>query len=552
MEDVYLSHEKRTMIAIDGEIRARRVVIDAADFIAKYPGCQTELAYKRPDGVCYAIACTCEDGVVSAVLTLNDALVSGYADMELRLIGDDYVAKSPAFPVYIYPSIGPTTIPPVEPGMEFAELVLQKIGNMDQLSTDAKNSLVAAINESISRQGGPVAIERIEPYLHAIWFSWIDYENAYRYFSGTVAQVQAGACSAIRNGNYFGRNYDWTYGNTAEFAVTVPAIGNRHATVGMCSLPALSEVAVLAGGDPAAYQLLPFMMLDGINDAKLCMCMNIVPDDYGQNRALPDQESYHTINALMLIRFILDHFDSAQAAADYIRHHLTIEFPMVLHGMGYELHYLIADPEQTLLIEFAENAAEIIDVTDDAPYITNFHRRGVTLNADGTVYTPYTQDETHNAIVTNGVTANGAGLERWNIIAAAYPDSGTYSGMRALLEALTYTRAYTITEPSDVWYTEFVGMHDLTAGTPAAAFADVLQAAREAYAERERDGEVTTWQTCHSAVYDLEAMTLHVIAQEDGEAMEFRLQPPVNADDLSALSARVAALEAIIEAQTES
>ena len=155
--------------------------------------------------------------------------------------------------------------------------------------------------------------------------------------------------------------------------------------------------------------------------------------------------------------------------------------------------------------------------------MTNFHLHGVEFNDDGTVYTPETQDETHNAMDTNRITAHGSGLERYNLIISSYASLNTEAGMRAMLNSLMYTKAY-ITSPtpsSPYWYTEFVG-GELNCASDVSDFAETVELAGKAYSRRSRNIP-QTWQTVHSIVYDIDGLCGSVIVQETGEAYHFEV-----------------------------
>lgn len=45
--------------------------------------------------------------------------------------------------------------------------------------------------------------------------------------------LSSGACSAVKVGNYFGRNFDFIAGDAAEIIVRTTSKKNRYATIGM-------------------------------------------------------------------------------------------------------------------------------------------------------------------------------------------------------------------------------------------------------------------------------------------------------------------------------
>ena len=91
-----------------------------------------------------------------------------------------------------------------------------------------------------------------------------------------------------------------------------------------------------------------------------------------------------------------------------------------LHQKHYEVHYMIGDSTSTYLLEFIDNKTIITDISDK-PIMTNFYLSNVKFNLDGTVFTPRTQTDSQDAIHTNQITENGAGLERYNLMVNRYP-----------------------------------------------------------------------------------------------------------------------------------
>lgn len=369
--------------------------------------------------------------------------------------------------------------------------------------------------------GYPVRKGKLADYLYYTVFEGLNYEEAYKYFRSR-GDYRPAACSAIRKGIFYGRNLDWYYSDEAEFVVQSNKYEGIYASIGVAGgFGKLTDEYVENTEKDKLYKMIPFQLQDGINEYGVVASYNVVPTDYGHNVVEPAVSKELEIDAIMLVRYILDHFMTAEAAAEYIRDYCRVIFPKALHAANYELQVMIADQDATLLLNFADNETNIIDVTEDAPYITNFHRLNVELNRGGTVYTPATMTETENAFDTNHITLHGAGLERFNIIAEAYAGLGEIEDMRALLDDLRYTKMY-ITAPDTAdpaWLTEYCG-GSLTVKTDPEDFKDIEEAAGQAYTDRDRD-DPKTWQTVHSVIYDISTKTMYVRVQENAE--EFKL-----------------------------
>lgn len=369
------------------------------------------------------------------------------------------------------------------------------------------------------RQDGPVVIKRKDEYLYEVWYNSIDYESGLRHGADPNTHF-GGACSSISKGNWFGRNFDWFYSNEATFVIHTPAYAGRYASVGVARMSQLTKQVADTKKLNSYYKALPCFMMDGTNSAGVTASINVVPLDKGNQTAIPTGESYDTIYSNMIVRYILDNFSSATEAASFIQEHVTvIPIPSLLKQNDM-IHCLVADGTDAFILEFIEGRTEIIE----HPYMTNFHIYGVTFNANGSVYTPATADETRGPKRTNLIEDNGCGLERYNLIVGKYEDINSKETMRGLLKDLKYTRAYlTSPDPAPLpWYTECVGIDNLTVESTVIQYTPVLTAISEEYTRRSRETALT-WQTCHSSVYDIQNHKLYICSQEQDTEYEFTI-----------------------------
>lgn len=377
------------------------------------------------------------------------------------------------------------------------------------------------------------SIKKDAPYLYEAYYDDLNYSYAKEYFKKQNADVPVGGCSSLRKNEFFGRNYDWTYGNQAEFVVQVSKTNGRNASIGIAGgINKLTQDFVDSAKPDELYRIVPFYMLDGINEHGVTASMNVVPLDKGENISVPHGEKLDEICGTMLIRYILDSFSSAYEAVTYIRDHVSVYFTDRTHDMKYEMHYLICDAVNSYLLEFINNDAVITEMGSQArnqfmnrAYMTNFYLSDVMLNTSGSVYTPQTQVGVYNAIDTNRLTPNGSGLERYNLIASKIGSISTKNAMRTVLDDLLYTKAYS-TSPyvaNPFWYTEFVGSRGLTCVSSIDEYSPVVSIAGNYYANRTRDDGLT-WQTVHSSIYDISNKILYVVPQESGIEYEFELK----------------------------
>lgn len=354
---------------------------------------------------------------------------------------------------------------------------------------------------------------KVKDYLYEIWYDSLNYSEGYHYFKSVDEHIKPFGCSAIRSGNWYGRNFDWLYNNRAEFVIHVAPKFGKHGSIGVAGIDALTEEMVSSDVYSDYYKVLPFFTTDGVNDAGLFCNMNVVPTDYGTNRTRPSRDIRYEVNGIMLPRFILDNFSDAYDAVTYISKYVSIFFPHSLHDQNYELHYMIGDSMGTYALEVAYNDVKIIDISI-LSYITNFHicDPHFTVNSDGTVYTPASQGVAYDPVKTNHISIHGSGLERFNILALGLRGANTKNTMRTLMNNLMYTKAYSNTT-SPAWHTEFVG-GDLHCNSYPTDFITPMRKARTAFLNRDRN-DPKTWQTVHSSVYDLENKTLYLVTQED-------------------------------------
>ena len=387
---------------------------------------------------------------------------------------------------------------------------------------------------------------KLHAYLYKAEFSDIDYAAAKKWFE-TKKDPTAEGCSSIRNGNFYGRNYDWNFDDGASFYFRTPKRlmengKNSFASHGVAGgIADLTQTAIDSKTyDETLLQYIPFRVLDGINECGVVTSLNVTPlepDIKGKTtETTPDVEVRDTMCAQMLTRYILDNFATSKEAAEYIRDYISVFIPKSMHEGSHELHILIADENDTYLLEFVQNKNIVKKlVNGENSWITNFYIDGVTFNSDGSVYTPATKPQGKSLINDFGITPNAAGLERYNIINAAKATSNTKAGMRALLEALYYTKFYKAinqqgNDNEDIWYSELVGENSeiqmtVTVDTPIDTIKPYLHLVRENFDARSRD-TATTWQTVTSSVYDIAQRKLYLVTQEgehSGTETEFSL-----------------------------
>ena len=369
------------------------------------------------------------------------------------------------------------------------------------------------------------SLVKLEDYFYQITYDTLDEEYATEYFN--THYFNLGGCSSLRKGNLYGRNYDWYYDKTPEFVVILPKIDGRHSSISICPAPKdMDNDFVSSRIYSDLYKVVPFSVLDGINDSGLVCNINVVPtDDWGRTTGTtPAIELRKELNTFTLLRFVLDYFDNATDAVNYLRDYCSIK---MIHTdtTHIEAHYMIADATKTYVVEFLNNQIEIIDLTDSRQYMTNFYLSGSAVN-------PIT-----GLVERTSLTPHGSGVERYELIENSYDDIADANGlMNFLHNELKYTNAYDRTfDP--YWYTEFVGEYqtfgDVTVTSPISAFEPVVDYAIGEYERRDRNTK-TTWQTVHSVVYNMDKKSLVVIPQEGDVQYRFYLTSDHSSDSHNA------------------
>lgn len=337
---------------------------------------------------------------------------------------------------------------------------------------------------------------KLDDYLYQITYTNLDYQKAYDYFRNNGSAL--GACSSFRAGNYFGRNYDWLYDNSVEFVVVTKN------TIGIAgNISELTKSFVESGLPSPLYDIVPFYLLDGINKNGLVVSMNVVPTDYGNNISIPEIRKRTIIANMMIPRYLLDHFSNAIDAVNYLKNYTSIYNVNKLKNLGYELHFIIADRNNTFVVELINNKLNILR----QKVITNFHVSNVIFNKNGKVYTPSTQTELNNAIITNNITPNGCGLERYNLI----KDLKSFS--KRDIKQLLYDLRYSNTYRNLNWFTEFVG-NGLTVNSSVKDYVKKIAPILDDLEYKSRD-DSKLWQTVHSSLYDFNNLSLELNVQEN-------------------------------------
>lgn len=377
--------------------------------------------------------------------------------------------------------------------------VTQTIPNNYDGGNKSFTSDTNAVNIVVTQINAYKNISKVEDYLYETEYEKLDYNYAKEFFKSYYGQTAA--CSAVRKGSLYGRNYDWYYDDSCSFIVKTSSTDERYSVIGISdSVPSLSKSFVESEKFSHMYRVMPFLLLDGINEKGLVCSINLVPKgDKGITVGTkPKIELTESINQVMLVRYILDKFENAEQAVTYIRDYVSVYAPSSI-----ETHLMVADVNKTFSLEFIDNEIVINELTE-RPFMTNFYLYG----------TEY--DDNH--IKYSSVSNYGSGLERFDYIADNIDSVTDVESMKNLMTSIKFTNAYN-RSMENFWYTEYVGDYTnqgfgkITVTSPVEDFEPVVDIAISYYDNRTRFDK-KSWQTVHTSVYDIEDKKIYLNCQE--------------------------------------
>ena len=368
----------------------------------------------------------------------------------------------------------------------------------------------------------------------------ISYTEDFNWGEDTVLATAGFACSGIQVGQYRGRNYDWYYDNTDICVIHASATENReHASVGVADLSFLAD-----GSGTYDLEKLPFYTVDGINDAGVCVQVNVMP--MGENGELTHTDSsLDDLPGEKVVRYLLDYADNVEEAIS-----LLTAKDLYTIILDEELHWMISGPAseldsttKTVVAEFFPNGLHITEnFQEDIPVMTNFN----VSNFDGTAKS----------------VGWGCGYERWQILCENYAQASSVMGTFDLMEKVFYSKMYDLYSDR-FWYSEyalvdlcgyyeeaelksllgeenynyFVNNYGAVYYVPAlwdgerslagnidraGIIAPVVRKVADRYNAKSMGYEL--WITVETSVYDLENLTLDLAVRESQDHYHFEIE----------------------------
>ena len=395
--------------------------------------------------------------------SLNDGEVEGAGDIKWdKFVSDDY-------PVMIFNSA--ETKQENDPIRESSDLI------EDLFWLRLKNT----------NAGNEPTVTKVADMLYEVTFDEYSAEAP----EGVVTAEMSGemGCSGVRNGNFVGRNFDYIMNQSPTFVIRTTAKEGRYATIGVGRLANINSEAVEAGLPKEKLDLLPWFMLDGMNEKGLVVNDNVLyKSDWGEVPHTGTNPSAPELNDNFLIRALLDNCADADEAVEYLlNYNIT---PMVSEMM--DLHFMISDPEKTYVVEFINN--EI--VVKEQYVITNYF-----INMDK-------------------IPEHPDGLERMKILQDNYDEGSTMEGMYQLMQRAKYSNMY---YASNKWYSELGFTYSQIQEMSENNFdlERMLTQMQEEFEEEMEDvkangykEKTSWWTTSHTSVYDINSKKMWVTVRE--------------------------------------
>lgn len=367
--------------------------------------------------------------------------------------------------------------------LEYDKDQYNKIGETKVVSTYFEGKNVYSAQETASKAdfGQPV---KVADMLYEITYD--EYSADIPDSSASVEMTGDMGCSSVRNGNFVGRNFDYFMNQSPTFVIRTTAKEGRYATIGVGRLAKINSEAVESGLPKEKLDLLPWFLLDGMNEKGLVVNSNVLfRADWGDIPHTGTNPGAPELNDLFLTRPLLDNCATVDEAIAYLRNYNIT--PM--NSKVMDLHYMISDPEKTCVVEFFNN--EI--VVKEQNIMTNYF-----INIDK-------------------IPEHPDGLERMQVLKENYDEGNTMEGMYKLMQRAKYTNSY---YASNKWYSEQGLTYSQILELPENAEKALISTQEEFEEEleyiKENGLRETTewWDTTHNTIYDIQNKKIWVTVHE--------------------------------------
>lgn len=294
------------------------------------------------------------------------------------------------------------------------------------------------------------------------------------------------ACSCVRNGDFLGRNFDFTMNTSPTFVIRTTANEGRYATIGVGRLANTNSNKVENGLTQDQLDMIPWSILDGINEKGLVCATNIVvKGEDGDVAHTGTNPGAPVLNVTFAPRALLDNCATVDEAVEYLKNHNITALPTEI----FDLHIMISDPEKSYVVEFINNEV----VAKEQNFMTNYF-----LNLDE-------------------INEHPLGLERMQILKDNYDEGNTMEGMYKLMQRVRYTNSY---KASNKWYSDLGLTYSQiqNIGDEADAALEALEKEFEQEQEYVKENGFREssewWDTVHNTIYDIKNKKIWVTLHE--------------------------------------
>jgi hypothetical protein len=217
----------------------------------------------------------------------------------------------------------------------------------------------------------------IADYLYGVEYDDYDFDACKQYFDNQYIPAGAG-CSEVRRGNFIGRNLDWYINRNASAVIKMNHSEDHYASIGVVGcFPQFSDDIAKSGKYDEVYKYLPFKTEDGINECGLYVGVNVMPTGetsfdtsswkprtYGLSAAHTNPSAEMTCAVNYLPRILLDRAGSVQEAMEIIDSINWTDPEDYPHkGETQSFHWLIGDPQRSVVLEFIDNKPHYTEAT---------------------------------------------------------------------------------------------------------------------------------------------------------------------------------------------
>lgn len=343
-------------------------------------------------------------------------------------------------------------------------------------------------------------VKKVADYLYETTYTDYDYVDYLQLLDKRAKLVvPAFGCSAVHNGQFYGRNMDFFYDENPEFVLRIPKTKKRFASVGV-ALNFLTHKFEDYAKLPEAYDILPFETIDGINENGVAANINVCPANdlelyIAKEGTDPKKPILYLSN---IVRYVLDNAKSAAHGVKLLqKRNIVQDFALLYPGnqemMDYGLHMMVADLKEQYIVEWHENK---LHFTKNEPIMTNFFN---TLPG----YTPHAQ-----------------GVERYTALKKGYFEGGkSMEAMTNLMRRAQFSQAYD-KHTVDFWYSDELGYWpsldmDVNWDT-LVKYPKVRETVKKvSSAVKFRRNEPGVWHTTNTSIYDLKNKVLRLFVQEN-------------------------------------